>query len=473
MTATTVEAAPEQLHHGSDTEHGERIGWADLSRVGFVALCAAAVWFGLWEPFPRISVIGLTGTALGGWPIFREAWENLRDWRMTMELSMTLALLAALVIGQFFTALVITTFVLVAEILEGLTVGRGRRAIRELLDRLPATATVRRAGAVREVPLSDLRVGEVVLVAPGGHIPVDGTVRGGHSFVDQATITGESLPIEKVAGTIVYAGTINQSGALEVTTERLGRDTSFGKIIEAVERAERSRAPVQKTADRSAGLLVYCALACAAVTFLITRDVRSTISVIIVAGACGIAAGTPLAILGAIGRAAREGAVVKGGRHLEALWSVDVVAFDKTGTVTTGRAEVRAIRPAPGVSEDLVLGTAAIVELRSEHPLAKAIVRHAEQRGLALGEPDVFSYTVGQGVTAWTDGEEIVAGNRALLAQRGIPDGPAWGGGERDPLRGTTEVLLARGGRFLGSIHVADTVRPEARAAMRALEVEG
>ena len=264
MTATIVEGAPEQLHHGSDPEHGERLGWADLSRVGFVALCAAAVWFGLWEPFPRVSVIGLIGTALGGWPIFREAWENLRDRRMTMELSMTLALLAALVIGQFFTALVITTFVLVAEILEGLTVGRGRRAIRELLDRLPATATVRRAGAVREVPSSDLRVGEVVLVAPGGHIPVDGTVRGGHSFVDQATITGESLPIEKVAGTIVYAGTINQSGALEIQVDRMGRDTTFGKIIDAVERAEKSRAPIQGIADRLAGYLVYFALGAAA-----------------------------------------------------------------------------------------------------------------------------------------------------------------------------------------------------------------
>src|SRR6202011_5542093 len=158
-----------------------------------------------------------------------------------------------------------------------------------------------------------------------------------------------STPVEKGLDAIVYAGTINQSGTLEVAADRLGRDTSFGKIVEAVEHAERSRAPVQKTADRYAGYLVYFALACAALTFIITRNATSTISVIIVAGACGIAAGTPLAVLGAIGRAAREGAIVKGGRYLEALWDVDTVAFDKTGTITIGTPEVREVRPVDGI----------------------------------------------------------------------------------------------------------------------------
>src|ERR1041385_9385115 len=162
-------------------------------------------------------------------------------------------------------------------------------------------------------------MGDVVVIKPGSRIAVDGDVMSGNSFVDQAGITGESLPVEKVAGTRVYAGTINQSGVLEIRTEGIGRDTAFGKIIEAVERAEQSRAPIQKTADRLAGYLVYFALGCAALTFLITRDARSTISVIVVAGACGIAAGTPLAILGAIGRAARLGAIVKGGIYLETL----------------------------------------------------------------------------------------------------------------------------------------------------------
>ncbi|PYR64070.1 MAG: heavy metal translocating P-type ATPase, partial [Acidobacteria bacterium] len=362
----------------------------ELMRIGGTALVAAAVWFRVWEPFPRLSVLGLLGTLIGGWPIFHEAWENIRERRMTMELSMTIALLAALAIGEFFTALMITTFVLLAEVLEGLTVGRGRRAIRDLLDFLPATATVRRNGAGVRIPLRDVRTEDAVLVAPGERIPVDGTVRGGDSYVDQATITGESAPIRKTSGSLVYAGTINQSGVLEVIAERLGRDTSFGKIIEAVERAERSQAPVEKTADRYAGYLVYFALACAAVTFALTRDARSTISVIIVAGACGIAAGTPLAVLGAIGRAARSGAIIKGGRYLETLWRVDVVALDKTGTVTLGAPEVSEIRPRPGVSDRTVIETAAIAERRSEHPLARATIHRADALGIAPSEPSAF-----------------------------------------------------------------------------------
>jgi cation transport ATPase len=174
-----------------DHEHSGKVAWTELARIGFVALAATAVWFRVWEPLTRISVIGLVATIGGGWPIFHEAWENGRDRRMTMELSMTIALVAALVIGEFFTALVITAFVLAAEVLEGLTVGRGRRAIQDLLDFLPATATVRRGSAALRIPLSQVRVGDAVLVAPGECIAVDGSVRSGHSYVDQATITGE------------------------------------------------------------------------------------------------------------------------------------------------------------------------------------------------------------------------------------------------------------------------------------------
>ena len=290
-------------------EHAQDAGgveWAELIRIAFVVLAAAAVWFRLWEPFPRISVIGIAATLIGGYPIFKEAFENIVERKMTMELSMTIALLAALAIGEFFTALVITAFVLAAEVLEGLTVGRGRRAIQDLLNFLPRTVTVRRNAQVVEIAADQVRVGDTVIVKPGGHVPVDGVVLGGSSFVEQAAITGEAMPVEKAPGDVVYAGTMNQSGALEITAQKLGRDTTFGRIVEAVERAEKSRAPIQKTADRLAGYLVYFALGAAILTFIITHNVRSTISVVIVAGACGIAAGTPLAILGAIGRAAHQ-----------------------------------------------------------------------------------------------------------------------------------------------------------------------
>jgi heavy metal translocating P-type ATPase len=453
-----------------DQDDGERLDRGELARIGLVAAASVAVWFRLWEPFDRISVIGLVGTIGGGWPIIHEAWTNLRERRMTMELSMTIALLAALVIGEFFTALVITVFVLGAEVLEGLTVSRGRRAIRDLLDYLPATAAVRRSSGSIRIPLNQLGVGDIVLVAPGECIAVDGTVRSGHSYVDQATITGEPSPVEKGPGAIVYAGSINQSGALEVVADRLGRDTSFGKIVEAVEHAEGSRAPVQKTANRYAGYLVYFALACAALTFAVTRDARSTISVIIVAGACGIAAGTPLAILGAIGLAARAGAIIKGGRYVEALWSVDTVAFDKTGTVTIGTPAVRAIYAAPGVTARAVLEAAAIAERRSEHPLATAIVRAADVAGLPPVEPHTFLYTPGRGVAARANGDDILVGNQAFLTDHGflrarlVTDNIS---------EGTSPVLVTRSGRFLGTILIADGVRPEAAEAIRALSRMG
>ena len=452
-----------------DDEGAGAVSRVELARIGFVALAAAVVWFRVWEPFAQVSVIGVVGTIGGGWPIFHEAWENLRDRRMTMELSMTIALVAALVIGEFFTVLVITAFVLAAEVLEGLTVGRGRRAIRDLLNFLPATATVRRTGGPVRIPLSEVRVGDTVLVAPGESIAVDGRVRSGHSYVDQATITGESTPVEKAPDAVVYAGTINQSGTLEIVADRLGRDTSFGKIVEAVEHAERSRAPVQKTADQYAGSLVYFALACAVLTFAITRDARATISVIIVAGACGIAAGTPLAVLGAIGRAARAGAIIKGGRYLEALWKIDTVAFDKTGTVTNGRPEILEIRPATDITERAVIEAAAIAERRSEHPLAAAIVRAADAAHLPSVEPDMFEYTPGRGILARVNGEDFVVGNRTFVAHHGafldslsadIPDA-------------TSEVLVARGSTLLGAILVADTVRAEAPDAIRALRQLG
>jgi P-type Cu+ transporter len=286
---------PQQDH---EEDRGYSLDRTEVLRILFVAAAAGAFWYFGRSAYPYLTALGVVCTLVGGLPIFHEAYENIIQRRMTMELSTAIAIVAALAIREFFTAQVITLFVLVAEILEGLTVDRGRKAIRHLVDLLPATATVRRNGSWRDVETSEVAAGEVVLVKPGARIPVDGVVAGGRSFVDQATITGESMPAEKSDGAPVYAGTINQSGALEIQVDRVGRDTTFGKIIDAVERAEKSRAPIQGIADRLAGYLVYFALAAAAATFLITHNVRSTISVVIVAGACGIAAGTPLAILG-------------------------------------------------------------------------------------------------------------------------------------------------------------------------------
>ena len=340
----------EEPHSPADDEvdHG-RVEPLELIRIIGTAVVAAAVWFRVWEPFPRLSVLGLLGTLIGGWPIFHEAWENIRERRMTMELSMTIALLAALAIGEFVTALMITTFVLAAEVLEGLTVGRGRRAIRDLLDFLPATATVRRNGASVRIPLREVGTGDAVLVAPGERIPVDGTVhrrrllrRSGddHGRVDADS---KDVRIARVRGHDRTSPACSRSSPNASAETRASARSSRRSSAPNGRRRRSRRRPTATPV-----ISVYFALACAALTFALTRDARSTISVIIVAGACGIAAGTPLAVLGAIGRAARTGAIIKGGRYLETLWRVDVVALDKTGTVTIGAPEVSEIRPTHG-----------------------------------------------------------------------------------------------------------------------------
>jgi heavy metal translocating P-type ATPase len=472
LSRTTVPPAGRQEVDHVDDQDGDQdhaFEWPEMLRIAFVAVTAAGVWWRWWEPFPAFSLIGLAGLAVGGWPILTEALQNLLAKRMTMELSMSIAIIAAAAISEFFTALVITLFVLIAEVLEGMTVSRGRRAIRDLLDFLPRAVPVRRGGAVAEVGIDMLARGDAVLVNPGGRIPADGTVIAGHSFVDQARITGESMPLEKTVGTQVFAGSINQSGALEIRAERIGRDTSYGKIIEAVEQAERSRAPVQRLADRLAGYLVYFALGAAVLTYLLTRDVRSTISVVIVAGACGIAAGTPLAILGAIGRAARAGAIIKGGLFLEQLGHANTVVLDKTGTLTYGRPEVRAVVAAAGVEAGELLSTAGSAELRSEHPLGKTIVAYARTLGRTFAEPERFSYTPGRGIDSVLEGERVLVGNRALMRDNeiAVPTEAL----ARQPE--ASEIFVARNGKLLGAIIIADTVRPEAATAIKAIHAMG
>ena len=370
---------------------------------------------------------------------------------MTMELSMTLALVAALCIGQFLTALVIAFFVLFAELVEGYTVGGGRRAIQNLIDALPRQVRVRRGGQERELGTNEVAAGETIIIRPGERIPADGVVSKGHSFVDQSSITGESLPVEKVEQSKVFAGTINKDGVLEVIVEKIGRDTTFGKIIQIVEQAEKSRAPVQRIADRLAAGLVYFAFGAAVLTLIVTRNITSTIAVIIVAGACGVAAGTPLAILAGIGSAARRGIITKGGLYLEQLSRIDTVVLDKTGTLTLGIPEVTAVRALDDATENDVLQTAAIAEQHSEHPLGEAIVRRARERNLPLREYSQLRYSPGKGIFVEESGTRIMVGTRALFEEHGVPV-PANAlseVGDHDGA-GKTVVLVGRDRRVLG-----------------------
>jgi heavy metal translocating P-type ATPase len=444
--------------------------WSELlPQIGFGWLSPETLeWMDLNLSMP-FSVYAYTCVFFSGWPILKAAVQDIFKLRMTMELSMTVAILAGAFTGYFFVTAIVIFFVLIAEVLEGMTVGRGRRAIRELLEFLPRRVTVRRGGTPTEIEVDDLKIGETVLVAPGGRIPVDGTVVSGNSFVDESRITGESMPVEKVAKGIVYAGSINQSGVLEVRTERIGADTSYGKIIEAVENAERSRAPIARTSDRLAGWIVLFAIGFAIATQLAWHDVNTSISVLVVAGACGVAAGTPLAILGAIGRAARLGAVVKGGSYLQMLYRINTVVLDKTGTLTFGEPLVRAVVTAPGVARDDLLAAAAAAEIRSEHPLGKAIIEFARKAGITVTEPSDFRYSPGRGIAAVVGTSRVLVGNEAWLRENDIPSA----GLAIAPDGAATNVYVARDGKLLGAIAIADTVRPEARAAIAGLHKRG
>ena len=474
-------AAHDHAHHGQDDhhehEHEESWHWMAAARLATVAFCGVAVWFEFPDADPPVLVIGQQffisfsfwayfGLLFGGWPIFKRAFGDILDRRMTMELSMSLAIWAAALTGYFFPALFISFFVLIAEILEGMTIERGRRAIRELLELLPHKVSVRRDGSIEEIHSNQLKIGDTILVVPGARIPVDGLVVGGHSFVDESRLTGESVPAEKLPGGAALAGTINQTGALEVRAERIGPDTSYGKIIEAVERAERSRAPVQRLADKLAGYIIYTAIAFALLEYYYARSLIEAISVIIVAGACGVAAGTPLAILGGIGRAARLGAIIKGGVHLEVLGRVDTVVLDKTGTLTSGQADVRRVVPAEGISSDALLETAVSAELRSEHPFGKAILRHAGPFTARAAEPEQFTYTPGRGISAVAGGAALLVGSEAWMTDNGIvvPDRLARADDD------VSQVFVARDGCLLGVIEVADELRLEAQTAIDGLK---
>jgi heavy metal translocating P-type ATPase len=455
---------PAQLVQPEHEEHAPFEPMA-IARIVVAAAAIAVLW--LEPPSPWPMAIGIGTLLFAGWPILTEAFENLLARRMTMELSMTIAIVAAAAIGEFFTAIVVAFFVLVAEELEHLTVARGRTAIRDLVDFVPSEARVRRNGQIVTLAVKQIVPGDRVLVSPGEKIPVDGTVTDGHSSVDQSRITGESMPAEKSSGSMVYAGSINQIGSLEVQVDRVGRDTSFGRIIEAVEQAEHARAPVQRVADRLAGYLVYFAFAAAIITYLITQNIRDTISVIIVAGACGVAAGTPLAILGGIGRAAKLGSIIKGGVHLETLGKIDTIVLDKTGTLTLGEPTVARIIAADGITETEVIRVAAIAELHSEHPLAMAVMAEAKARNIAVTEPESFTYTLGHGIEARADGRTILVGNRKMMLTAGIAvlDRPQDAVG--------SEIMIAVDGQFFGEILVSDPIRPEARQAMDDLKQMG
>ena len=483
----------------------DRIERSDILRIAVVGLAVLGAWVAgaTGTPGWAVGSVGAAALLVGCWPLVVEAVGDLRERRMSMELSMLLAIVAAAAIGEWVTALAVTVFALCAEVLEDLSMDRGRDALTDLMSFLPQTARVvtgPHTDEVSEVPLDKVRPGQVIALSPGGRVPVDGVVRTGRADVDQSRITGEALPIQVGPGDRVPAGSITR-GALELEVERVGEDSSYGRIVAAVRHAQSSRAPVQRLADRLAARIVYLALAAALVTFLATRDVRSTISVIIVAGACGVAAGTPLAVLAAIARAARCGAFVKDGTHLEQLSTVDTVVLDKTGTLTVGAPRVVSVTPVesvaqPGAGEAEILALAAAAEWNSEHPIGRAIHTEAAVRDLTVPVPDDVAYSPGAGVSARVDGRRITVGRRADQEGRdrartrpasddthdatdadGATDAVSSTASdfESDPEApaATSVVEVRADGRLLGTIALADRLRQGAATAVRDLSDMG
>lgn len=483
----------------------DRIERSDILRIAVVGLAVLGAWVAgaTGTPGWAVGSVGAAALLVGCWPLVVEAVGDLRERRMSMELSMLLAIVAAAAIGEWVTALAVTVFALCAEVLEDLSMDRGRDALTDLMSFLPQTARVvtgPHTDEVSEVPLDKVRPGQVIALSPGGRVPVDGVVRTGRADVDQSRITGEALPIQVGPGDRVPAGSITR-GALELEVERVGEDSSYGRIVAAVRHAQSSRAPVQRLADRLAARIVYLALAAALITFLTTRDVRATISVIIVAGACGVAAGTPLAVLAAIARAARCGAFVKDGTHLEQLSTVDTVVLDKTGTLTVGAPRVVSVTPVesvaqPGAGEAEILALAAAAEWNSEHPIGRAIHTEAAVRDLTVPVPDDVAYSPGAGVSARVDGRRITVGRREDQEGRdrartrsaaddthdatdadGATDAVSSTASdfESDPEApaATSVVEVRADGRLLGTIALADRLRQGAATAVRDLSDMG
>ena len=478
MTATPSPAQPAAAASGWGALM-TRERWIEVGRILLTGLAALLYW----RQAVPIEVLW-AAVAIGLYPLVKTGLLDLvRERKIGTEIFVTIATLVAMLGGETVAGAVLMVIILIAEFIAELNTDRARASIKTLIGSVPQVALVRgKDGEVgeRSVPVAELRVGDVVLVRAGEKVPVDGSVLSGQGAVNEASITGESLPKDKQTGSTVFAGTVLASGALDVRTDKLGADTMFARIITLVEDAEAHQAPVQKLADRVAAWLIPVVLVFLVGVWLVTRDIRTVVTLLIFTSPAELGLATPLVMIAAVARAARNGILIKGGLYLELLAKVDVVVFDKTGTLTANRPAVVSVSTQDAaIDERQLMRLAAAADRRSAHPLAQAVMAHAAALGIEVPEPQQYEQIQARGVKATVEGRAVLVGNPALLSEAGVAlpsstlaTGPT-AAAEAAGIGSSTPVHVAVDGRFAGIVYIADAVRPGAREALVALKATG
>ncbi len=436
-----------------------------------LALSLCALWMNLDLPvdpaWVSVVISGLPLLYLAVWRIIYNP--GIR--KISSALLITIAMFAALAIGDLFAAGEVAFIMAVGAILEDMTTKRARKGLRQLISLAPVQGRRIRDGREEMIRAEEIRPGDILRVLPGETIPADGRVASGETSVDQSVMTGESLPVDKGVGDEVFCGTLNCFGAIDLEVVREGEDSSLRQMIRLVQEAENRQAPMQRIADRCASWLVPAALLIALGAYIAAGNIVTAVTVLVVFCPCALVLATPTAIMAAIGQAAKHGVIIKSGEALENMGKVDVIAFDKTGTLTCGRLAVSDILPLDSsISEEKLLELAASAELKSEHPLAKAIISFAEEREMILTEPEVFRMMAGRGVYAELSGKKVLCGSERFLEEQGVAaDRETRNFLERLRVQGKASLLVAEEGRCIGIIALCDVLRPEAEEMIRQL----
>ena len=425
-------------------------------------------------PYVLNAGLALLATLFGGYLRFISGFKDIFKRKITVNVFVTVALVATLAIGEFRPAALIVFIMAVAGALESYTLDKTRRSIRNLLDLTPKTATLRRNDEEVIVPVDEVQVGDIVVVRPGGRIPVDGIVSAGQSSVNQAPITGESMPVEKFTGSDVFGGTLNETGRLEIKTIKVGEDTTLAQIVHLVEQAQGTKAPIQNLADRFTVWFLPTVIVLAVIAFLTSGDIKVAVSVLLVACPCAFAIATPTAVTAGISNMARRGVLIKGGVFLELAKKIDVLLVDKTGTFTFGKPKVVDVVSLDGVSQEEVLRLAAIAEKYSEHPLARSVMNRARESAIQVPDPHEFNIEVGMGVSARLDGRKIFVGKNDFLRRRGVHiSRDVEDAISHQTEQGRTTILVANDIKPVGLIAIVDEIRHETPRAIASLKAMG